>query len=346
MSTPQRPIAIGIPVRDEAERLPRLLDALAVQTVGVERFAVCALLDGCADESEAVLLDARDRLGLDIRIRHLPKAEANAGRARREAMAMCLDAAGPADAGVLLTTDGDSMPQPDWVEASCRALEGADIVAGRIERTIRLVGCWRTRLEDYLDRLHALRREIDPIACDPAPCHSSLGGASLGFRAGVYRRLGGFPAFPRGEDKALILRARRQGFRVRHDPAVLVYTSNRTVGRAPGGLADELQQQLRSDLPPLVADPTVCVKHYRLQAALRRAYETGPAAIRAAAARYGYCELHLKGVAADISSSDAFVEIIAPEDCTPQANVLPLPAAEDALAALMAPARLRQAEAA
>ncbi|MAN72891.1 MAG: glycosyl transferase family 2 [Henriciella sp.] len=330
---PPGPVAVGIPVRDEADRLPRLLDALAGQSVGANTFSVCFLLDGCSDDSEALLRAALPTCGFDYRLATSPLAEPNAGRARRQAMKMCLPLCeGPGS--ILLTTDADSVPEPDWIEMACRALESVDVVAGRIERTIRLMGCWRTRLEDYLDALHTQRRNVDPIAYDAVPAHPSLGGANLGFRADVYRALGGFPAFVRGEDRALVAKARREGFRVRHDPVVLVYTSNRVAGRAPGGLADELRDQLYSELPALVADPGVCLRHYRLQAALRAAFEAGPLAIAAAARRYGYCEIHLGEVAREARTADAFVEIVAPEDCLPQANVLPLPAAEAALAAL------------
>lgn len=330
------PVAVGIPVRDEADRLPRLLDALCDQSAGAGAFTVCFLMDGCSDESEALLRAAAPRLTFDVKISSLPRAEPNAGRARHMAMQMCLDAIGT-QGGIVLTTDGDSVPEPDWIETARRALSEVDVVVGHIERNIRLMGCWRTRLEDYLDALHAMRRAVDPIAWDAAPSHPSLGGANLGFRADVYRALGGFPAYVRGEDTALVSKARREGYRVRHDPAVRVYTSNRTAGRAPGGLADELRVQLHSDLPPLVADPAVCLRHYRLQAALRRAHEAGPAAVVAAARRFGYCEMHLRDVAREVRTSDAFVEIIAPADCVGRSDVLPLPAAEEALRELQTP---------
>ena len=51
------PITIGIPVRNEARRLTRLLDALAEQTLGPNAFTACFLLDGCTDESLTILSD-------------------------------------------------------------------------------------------------------------------------------------------------------------------------------------------------------------------------------------------------------------------------------------------------
>jgi hypothetical protein len=329
---------VGIPVRDEAERLPRLLDALAGQKVGDGRtLTVCFLLDGCRDGSEAFLREQMASLPFDMHIKRLPLAEPNAGRARRAAMQFCLNLMGREEAA-LLTTDADSVPEVDWVEASCRALGEVDVVAGHIERSIRLMGCWRTRLEDYLMALHEMRRTIDPIAYDPAPGHPSTGGASLGFRSDVYRALGGFPEFVRGEDTALVAKARRSGYRVRHDRAVKVITSNRTAGRVPGGLADELRQQLAAGPPPLVGDPAVLMKHYRLQAALRQAWEGGPRALASAANRYGWCEAYFREVAAVARTSDAFVETVAPDDGRAKADVLPLPAAVEALRHLRLPA--------
>ena len=67
---------------------------------------------------------------LDVVSSHLPSAQANAGHARRMAMELAAERAGPE--GVLLTTDADSVVPPNWMLRNIVALhQGADLVCGR-----------------------------------------------------------------------------------------------------------------------------------------------------------------------------------------------------------------------
>lgn len=327
-------IAIGIPVRNEARRLTRLLGALARQTVGPGAFTACFLLDGCTDESATILSDRAGSLPFDVCMGTLPRSAPNAGRARAAAMRLCLSQPGSAEEAFLLTTDADSLPANNWVEMNCRSLQTVDVVAGRIVRNARRAGTWRTRLEDYQYELHRLRRTLDPISYDSVPSHPSLGGASLAFRASVYRELGGFLDLANGEDTALAERARRQNYLVRQDGRVRVLTSGRTVGRAPDGLAHELRSQLSQNVPPNVPNPVRLVQHFRKQAALRHAFETNH--IASVSQHYGLCAEHLYQVSKFVKTSDAFVEMIAPLNAADQSDVLPLPQAERLLGTLWA----------
>lgn len=333
----QPKVAIGIPVRDEVERLPRILDALSRQRGGAGDFVACFLFDGCEDASEATLRERLGDLPFDVRMKTLARCEPNAGRARRAAMQLCVDALSDIDigseGGVVLTTDADSVPAPNWIDANVAALRDVDVVAGHILRTVRHPDCWRTHLENYLERLHDYRRAVDPIEYDGSPSHPSLGAASLGFRLDVYRALDGFPAYPRGEDTAIVARARREGFRVRHDRAVRVMTSGRTTGRAPGGLADELKAQIGFDRPPLVPNPIALSRHFEKQALARRAFNC--AALRRFFARqFDMCPDHIEYVSGMVRGSDAFVAHIAPDNAVDTSEVLPLPEAENHLSTL------------
>lgn len=319
-------IAIGIPVRNEAKSLPDLLHALATQTVGPGAITACFLLDGCDDESGTILAQHAAQMPFEIVIDTLPFGPPNAGRARAASMRLCLQVLDDHPDAVILTTDGDTSPAPDWVERSWLALETVDVVAGHILRRRRQPGTWRTRMEDYFMDLHTVRRALDPIEYDPLPSHPSLGGASLGFRTKVYRALGGFAEYIRGEDIELVGRCRKEGYRVRHDSSVRVLTSDRLIGRVPGGLADELKSQTMLNAPPYVPDPIVMMRHYETQAVLRRAFETGEFA--RASHQLGLCPDHLEDVADFARTSDAFVEWVAPIDAIAQQNVRLLPDAE------------------
>ena len=82
-------IAICVPVRDEFDSLPALLDAFSKQTAARDCFVVCLLFDGCLDGGQTYA-DARAPL-LDYTLvseRIERQTVANAGRARRAAMAL------------------------------------------------------------------------------------------------------------------------------------------------------------------------------------------------------------------------------------------------------------------
>jgi len=98
----------------------------------------------------------------------------------------------------------------------------------------------------YAALLDELAWLIDPAPHDPWPRHGIHSGASMAITLDAYRRIGGLPAVPVGEDRALFEAVRRAGMRVRHCPAARVTVSCRLVGLAAGGMADTLRRR-RSD---------------------------------------------------------------------------------------------------
>ncbi|MGI4731852.1 MAG: glycosyltransferase [Janthinobacterium lividum] len=303
---PSSSIAIGIPVRDEEALLPRLLQALSRQReVDPETVTVAFLLDGCTDASEAVVR------GWDAPfatlVSSIARAEPNAGRARRAAMTMA-EASGAAR---LATTDADSAPAPDWLASIGRALADADVVAGRIVRSPERPDPAQDAVERYYDRLHAHRREIDPVAWDPAPGHHHTGGANLAFRAEAYRALGGFDPVPCGEDALIVDRAHRLGLRVRRDAAARVETSSRRCGRAPGGLASALAWHDRGG-PARVAHPADVTWQYHGQAIARAAFARLDGSATELASRLGLPVDEILTVAGECPNAEAFAMRIAP----------------------------------
>lgn len=264
-------IAIAVPVRNEAKRLPRLLRALSAQE-GAQSVTLALFFDNCDDGSEA--LTASFELPFPVIFdRSACGSAANAGRARRHAMRLALEAA---PNGTLLTTDADSMPAPDWVAASRRGLAAADIVAGRIMRMPGRNSPPHERLEQYYDRLHQLRRLLDPVAWEAPHTHHWTSGASLALPATVYRAVGGFQDHVSGEDAAFVDTAARCGWRVRRDGDVRVATSSRRRGRAPGGFAAALSAWDKEQIALTVTHPEDEAWRYVRQAQARAAYG-GPA---------------------------------------------------------------------
>lgn len=304
---------ICVPARNEGAMLPGLIDALRAQTVSPSTYSLCILLDGCRDGSDAWLRDRISGLDFPCHLGQLPPAPPNAGRARRAACRLGL-LREPA-ATCLLTTDADTRPTPDWIETNLKALREADLVAGRIERENAGDMPGRQDEEIYLDRLHQLRRVLDPVDYDPSPSHPGLGGASLAVRRATYEALGGFAALATGEDVAFVRAARLMGWRVRHERAVHVVTSGRTQGRAPRGLAEELARYQQNDAPAHVPDPDEAAEYYRFQAWLRRAFSAAsPAAPPPAGFETWAQRERLARLRAQAPSADAFVLLASPSE--------------------------------
>ncbi len=167
---------------------------------------------------------------------------------------------------LLLTTDADAVPDPDWIEANLRSVgAGADIVGGLIigdpEEEAQLGPGFLLRakkLSDYANLADRLASLIDPLAHDPWPRHRDHTGASLAVRGDVYRAVGGLAPLPFREDLDFVARVRASGGLLRHAPDVRVQVSARLVGRARGGMADCLKDWLRAEAenrPLLVEAP-------------------------------------------------------------------------------------------
>ena len=254
---------VAIPVKDEEERLPACLRALALQLDRLGRpipptlIRVVVFANNCTDRSASLARKLGGGLPLDVRVveARLPPAAAHAGNARRAAMDIAeawLVEGGERD-GVILTTDADSQVAPNWIAENLAAFEaGAEAVLGRIDldgegKFLPDALHRRGELEDTYERLLTeLSWLLDPLEHNPWPHHATISGASLGITRAAYCRVGRLPRVPLGEDKALIALLSRQDARIRYCPTVHVITSGRTNGRAPGGVADTLRYEAGS----------------------------------------------------------------------------------------------------
>lgn len=279
---------IAVPVRNEAERIVACLRAIDAQTgLAPGRLGLVLFLNNCSDGTPDIVADLLPRLTLPVRVIERTYAGAHAGWARRAAMdaaAAWLDEVGAS--GTLLTTDADSRVPPDWIAANLAALDaGADAVAGRVELIPEEAALLppslpaRGRLEDAYDALITeMEARIDPDPSDPWPCHRTTIGASLAVRRSAYGAVGGMPEIPLGEDGAFVAALLEQGFRVRHDRAVMVWISARLTGRAAGGVADTIRS--RCEEPDALCDARMeavprALHRYAWRARLRRLHGQG-----------------------------------------------------------------------
>jgi Glycosyl transferase family 2 len=250
-STIVRRAVVAIPAKNEATFINPCLAALARQTRKPD--AVLLLPNNCTDDTAAVAAAMSSSLPcrVYIRCRDFPPPSANAGNARRAAMQLAAKLAG-CD-GILLTTDADTVVADDWIERNLQAISaGADLVCGRvaldaaeallIPSHLQADDALECELTELLDRMAA---HLDPDPADPWPRHAEAAGASLAVTVAAFLRVGGVPALAAGEDRAFAAALARIDARVRHDPSVRVTVSGRTIGRAPGGMADTIRRRMQ-----------------------------------------------------------------------------------------------------
>jgi hypothetical protein len=281
----RRPFCVCVPARDEEERLPRLLDALARQSVEAP-VAVALCLNNCSDGSADAVFAAIDRnagrLSIEIDIRDFPPDLAHAGSARAAAMAMGVKRLG-AVGGVLIATDADARPPVDWIAANLDAVAaGADIVGGRLalddDEAIPLaVTQGRALWDRYWAQVRAIEDEFDPCPWDPPPRHGDHTGGSLALTCEIYRKVGGVPLLASGEDRALVEAAITAGGRLVHPMAVWTRVSARSQGRASGGMAEDMRRMADTAPAPVLMAP--CLRHWRDRALWRRDMRKQPGGV-------------------------------------------------------------------
>ncbi|WP_051222397.1 glucosyl-3-phosphoglycerate synthase [Conexibacter woesei] len=233
----RRPDAVVvIPARDEARRIGACLRALAAQRLpeGVA-FTTILVLDRCADDTADVARASRLE---DLVVVEAPPP-GGVGCARRFGMERA--AALLADDGLIACTDADTEPAPDWLATQLALVAaGAEAVGGVIELAEHdLDGLPPEALERREAR--AAERFARVRTADPSAEHHFFSGASMAVTAGVYRAVGGLEPRSALEDEAFERRLVTSGVRIARSAAVRVRTSARTTGRAPRGLARDLE---------------------------------------------------------------------------------------------------------
>ncbi|HET9076726.1 MAG TPA: glycosyltransferase family 2 protein [Acidimicrobiales bacterium] len=239
-------VGVVIPARDEADHIGLCLQsvhrALSVLPPATDT-AVWVVVDRCTDATAELVrlnLAGRGGCGWEVSDRDRP-----VGTLRDRGNRAVLDLLGGHLPGNiwLLNTDADTVVPPGWAAGHVALAEdGADAVAGIAD----LAAAPAQPLAAARYRELIARHRHGAV-------HDHVYGANLGVRASAYLRVGGFAPRSTGEDVDLVRRLRRGGYEVVAPVHVRVRTSARTVGRAPGGLADLLSSLERGATGPAAA---------------------------------------------------------------------------------------------
>lgn len=231
---------VVIPARDEEARIGACLRALAAQTLPGDRFTTIVVLDGCRDQTQAVVASTATHLHLNVTTLDGPGH--GPGPARRlgmdHACEQLLTVGRPR--GLIACTDADSRPAPDWLEQQLKHVaHGARAIAGMIELDPDEASAMppavlaRRRRDAQLRLTHVRTR-------DPGAAHHHAGGASLAVTAATYQAVGGIEPLYALEDANFAIRLDRHGVRLLRPADVKVHTSARSDGRAARGLSVDL----------------------------------------------------------------------------------------------------------
>lgn len=204
MTDPQ-PVAVVVPVLNEAESLPGLLADLKGQ---VPPLAEVVVVDGGSHDGTLELLRREERRLPALRV--LEAQGATPGRGRNEGIAA-------ATAGVLVTLDAGSRVGPGFVAALAAAAGPRTVSVGVAEadaRTAfdRAVGWFTLRAFKPRDR-------PGPVGAEFLPA----GRNGFGFTRAAWDAAGGYPPeLPWGEDKLFVRALREAGFELTAVPEAVV----------------------------------------------------------------------------------------------------------------------------
>ncbi len=243
-------VSVVIPARDEAERIGACLAGLAAQDTD-RRPGIYVCVNNTRDRTAEIARDLALEMGLALVVIEIALPHGGVGRARRIGHAL-VSRYGPATRA-MLSTDADCIAVPGWVRRMEEGLRRAPVVLGHIAARAEDLSRFpetfhaRGRVEArYIELSMEFERLLDPRGADGIGLNTA-GGANLGLRAGIYRRLGGFASLSCNEDRDLVARAIRRGQRPIRVPEAVVHASMRVAGRARGGMADAIADRLASE---------------------------------------------------------------------------------------------------
>lgn len=203
---PDLDVSVVIAARDAEDTLPAQLEALAAQAPACT-WEVLVADNGSTDATRQVVLDAARRTGI-VRLVDA-SAIRGAGAARNAAVRVARGRA-------LLFCDADDVVAPGWVDARHRALDGADLVAGRLE--------WE-RLNSHAAQRSRALPQVDGLQhTEPLPGLGCASSSDLGIRRALFDRLGGFDVRARYlQDTDLCWRAQLAGGTLAFEPDAVVH---------------------------------------------------------------------------------------------------------------------------
>jgi GT2 family glycosyltransferase len=198
-----KPVSIVIPTFNGASRIGNCLDALMKQTAG-QNAEILVVDDGSTDNTVDVVKRYSG-------VRLITQANAGPAAARNRG-------AQEARGTIILFTDDDCVPMPDWLDAMLAPFDDAEVVGVRGVYRTRQVGLAARFVQiEYEDRYRRMAR---------LPSIDFIDTYSAAFRRDRFLEMTGFDtSFPVAcaEDADLSYRMSARGWKMKFAPAAIVY---------------------------------------------------------------------------------------------------------------------------
>lgn len=211
LGEPSQPLAsVIVPVYNGSVTIIRCLDALAAQTVAPQAYEIIVVNDGSIDETAATVVawaNAHPQLCCRLveQKNQGPAAARNHGAAE-------------AQSDLLLFTDADCSPRPDWIEIMCAAFTD--------ERVIGAKGAYLTNQQALAPRFVQAEYEDRYDRMRDQPQIDFIDTYSAGYRRDIFLANGGFDTtFTTAsvEDQEFSFRLAQKGYRLIFIPEARVY---------------------------------------------------------------------------------------------------------------------------
>lgn len=221
-------VGVVIPARDEARTIGRTLTSVrrALHTAAHRALGtiIVVVADRCSDDTAD---RARSALGADGIVVETSIGMVGSARAAG-ADVVATRCSGDPSRLWISNTDGDTVVRSSWID---RQLDWADRGVASVTGIVSV---------DTHDDVLTQEFSQCYLASVTSDSHTHVHGANLGIRGDVLHRIGNWSSLATGEDHDLWHRLRQDGQTTRHDPNLIVLTSGRLTGRAPGGFASDL----------------------------------------------------------------------------------------------------------
>jgi len=195
--------SVVVPAYNSESTLGFCLEALSNQTIPAERYEIIVVDDGSSDSTS--------KIACRFDVRYIFQKNRGPASARN----LGADAAA---GSLILFTDSDCVPCPDWLEEMVGPFKDLNVIAVK--------GSYKTRQTEIVARFAQMEFEDRYDMLKKNACIDMIDTYSAAFRKEVFKRLGGFDGrFPKAnnEDTELSYRLSAAGCKMVFNPKAVVF---------------------------------------------------------------------------------------------------------------------------
>jgi glycosyltransferase involved in cell wall biosynthesis len=199
----KKQISIIIPTFNSAQVLKPCLESLTNQTVGGENYEVIVVDDGSTDETKDIVAK--------YPVKYIYQHNRGPAVARNNGVRQ-------AEGEIVLFTDADCDPHPNWVEEMIKPMEDPQVVG--------LKGAYKTRQKELIARLVQIEYEHKYERMNRFKYIDFIDTYSAGYRKDIFLKYGGFDErYPKAsvEDQEFSFRLFHDGYKMVFNPEAIVY---------------------------------------------------------------------------------------------------------------------------